>query len=69
MATQDARYQRNETAYSPGDPFTAFNRIPSIKTTENISKATEKAFGKASENLTEREQIAEGYSKALDEAI
>ncbi|RKF96022.1 hypothetical protein GcM1_030001, partial [Golovinomyces cichoracearum] len=27
VAAQDARYPRKETPYSPGDPFTAFDRI------------------------------------------
>ncbi|RKF54517.1 putative virulence effector, partial [Golovinomyces cichoracearum] len=57
-----------EAPYSPGDPFIAFEKIKEIKVNGNISKATEKVFDKEREVIAKREQIAEEYSRALDEA-
>ncbi|POS82048.1 hypothetical protein EPUL_005087, partial [Erysiphe pulchra] len=61
-----------EAPYSPGDPFIAFEKIKQIKDTIGsgpiTTKATEKAFDKEREVIAKREQIAEEYSRALDEA-
>ncbi|RKF81599.1 putative virulence effector [Golovinomyces cichoracearum] len=49
-------------------PLNAFEKIRDIEVIGNISKATEKAFDKEREVIAERGQIAEVYSRALDEA-
>lgn len=59
---------RSETPYSPGDPFIASDKISSKKISGNITKATEIAFDKERLAIAEREQIAEEYARALDEA-
>lgn len=64
---QHAR-SRSETPYSPGDPFIASDKISSKKISGNITKATEIAFDKERLAIAEREQIAEEYARALDEA-
>ncbi|RKF96008.1 putative virulence effector, partial [Golovinomyces cichoracearum] len=59
---------RSETPYSPGDPFIAFDKTEPTKISGNIMKATEEAFDKERLAIAEREQIAEEYARALDEA-
>ncbi|RKF82644.1 putative virulence effector, partial [Golovinomyces cichoracearum] len=67
VSNQQSRYN-SEAPYSPSDPFTAYDKTRANKLSGNISKATEKVFDKEREAIAEREQIAEEYSRALDDA-
>lgn len=66
-SAQPTRYS-SEILYSPGDPFTTPDKTPSNKPIGNISKNTEDAFDEVRDAMSAREQVAEEYSKALDEA-
>lgn len=64
---QPNRYS-SEALYSPGDPFIDPDSTPLNKPKGNILKSTEDVFNEVRDAMSCREQIAEEYSKALDEA-
>ncbi|KHJ30592.1 putative virulence effector [Erysiphe necator] len=66
-STQQRRHN-SEALYSPGDPFITADITSSNKINPNISRSTEKAFDDARVDISKREQIAEEYARALDEA-